>query len=134
MVFLPKIYWTQNVGYSCDPGEFFFDENIQQLLDRITGRDYDKIFRSRKLGQKLEPPKYELLTEDEINQLKVEFEMKASQKLKMPPLVQEREPINNILAVNPEIQGFDTSKYIFTDITFGVSDRVSFLSLTLLID
>nr|CAG4642707.1 EOG090X0AW0 [Evadne anonyx] len=110
-------------GYTSDPGEFFFNENIQQLLGRITGRDYDKIFRSRKLGQKLEPPRYELLTEDEINALRAEYEKKADLKLKMPPLLQEREPINNILAVNPEIQGFDTSKYIFTDITFGIPDR-----------
>jgi len=92
----------------------------------MTGRDYDKIFRSRKLGQKLEPPRYELLTEEEINELNVEVELKARQKLQMPPLLQDREPINNILSVNPEIQGFDTSKYVFTDITFGLPNRVSY--------
>jgi len=110
-------------GYTSNPSEFFFNENIQQLLHRMTGRDYDKIFRSRKLGQKLEPPRYELLTEEEINELNVEVELKARQKLQMPPLLQDREPINNILSVNPEIQGFDTSKYVFTDITFGLPNR-----------
>ena len=93
-------------------------------MGRITGRDYDKIFKSRKLGQKLEPPKYELLTDEEISQLRAEIELKSQQKLKMPPLLQQREDIENVLAVNPEIQGFDTSKYIFTDITFGLTDRV----------
>jgi len=114
---------TVHSGYTCDPADYFFRDDIQTLLERISGRDYDQIFRPKKLGQKLEPPRFELLTEAEVNDLMAEVELKAKRKLKMPPLLQEREAIDNVLAVNPEIQGFDTSKYLFTDITFGLSNR-----------
>lgn len=115
------------VGYTRDPGEVFFKEDVQTLLDRLTGRDYEKVFHNRKLGQRLEPPKYELLTEQELNKVMAEMEMKLKTKLQMPPLVKERDQINNILSRNPEIQGFDNSKYVFIDISQGVSDRVSIL-------
>nr|CAG4648809.1 EOG090X0AW0 [Polyphemus pediculus] len=41
----------------------------------------------------------------------------------MPPLLQAREPINKILASNPEIQGYDDATYVFTDISYGLSNR-----------
>lgn len=102
----------------------FFRENVQTLLERLTGRDFDKVFKNRKLGNRLEPPKYELLTQEELDKLMAETEMKMKKKLQMPPLLQEREVINKILAKNPELQGFDQSKYVFIDISLGISNRV----------
>ena len=103
-------------GYSRDPTEVFFKETVQSLLDRLTGRDYDKVFQGRKLGQRLEPPKYELLTQAEVDQVMAEMEEKLKKKLQMPPLLKEREPINKILSFNPELQGFDHCKYVFINI------------------
>jgi hypothetical protein len=113
-------------GYSRDPGEIFFKENMQTLLDRLTGRDYDKVFQNRKLGQRLEPPKYELLTQEEVDQVMSEMEVKLKGKLQMPPLLKEREPINKILSFNPELQSFDDCKYVFINISQGVTNRVCF--------
>ena len=109
-----------------DPGELFFKEEVQNLLLRITGRDHGKIFRFRKLGTRLQAPDYKLLTDEELQQVIAETEEKANKNLKMPPLLKERDTRVKILARNPELQGFDTAKYIFTDITPGLSDVVSF--------
>lgn len=114
------------LGYTRDPGEFFFKEDVQTLLDRLTGRDYDKVFHNRKLGDKLEPPKYELLTQAELDQVMAEVELKLKKKLQMPPLVSERKPVSKVLSKNPELQGFDSSKYVFIDVSQGVPDRVNF--------
>ena len=43
----------------------------------------------------------------------------------MPPVVEERKPISKVLAQNPELRGLDTAKFVFTDISYGVRDRVS---------
>ena len=53
-----------------------------------------------------------------------EVEQKTETKLQMPPLLNEWKPIDNVLSVNPELQGFDTAKYVFTDISFGIPNRV----------
>ncbi len=103
----------------------FFKENVQSLLDRLTGRDYDKVFQNRKLGERLEPPKYELLTQTELDKVVAEMEIKLKRKLQMPPLLKEREPVTKIMSKNPELQGFDSAKYVFIDISQGVADRVS---------
>ncbi len=112
-------------GYSRDPSEVFFKENVQTLLDRLTGRDCDKVFHNRKLGERLEPPKYELLTQAEVDHVMAEMEMKLKRKLQMPPLLKEREPINKIYSFNPELQGFDDCKYVFINISQGITNRVS---------
>ena len=112
------------VGYTRDPDELFFRDDIQTLLRRITGCNYDKIFQPRRLGTKLQSPKYDLLTQEEIDKLMAEVEHKTETKLQMPPLLNEWKPIDNVLSVNPELQGFDTAKYVFTDISFGISNRV----------
>ena len=122
---LSIVVWL-NAAYTRDPGELFFNENVQILLQRLTGCDLDRVFRKRKLGTRLEAPKYELLTEDEVNKLMDETKLIAKQRLKMPPLIKEREPIHKVISKNPELQEFDHCKYLFTDISQGISDRVSF--------
>ena len=42
----------------------------------------------------------------------------------MPPVMEERKPINRVLSENPELKGLEASKLVFTDITYGVRDRV----------
>ena len=50
---------------------------------------------------------------------------KAEEKLQMPPVVPVRKEIDYVFSNDAELQGYDTSKYIFTDISFGKTDRVS---------
>ena len=39
----------------------------------------------------------------------------------MPPVMEERNPLGRVLEKDEQLVGFDTCKYIFTDITYGVS-------------
>lgn len=44
----------------------------------------------------------------------------------MPPLVPVNKEEIEVLEEIPEMIGFTKSKYVFTDISFGISDKVSF--------
>lgn len=50
---------------------------------------------------------------------------KAKKLLQMPPVLPERKPISDILSVDKILDGMDTAKYVFTDITYNIPDRVS---------
>lgn len=50
----------------------------------------------------------------------------AEKILQMPPVLKERQPIQEVLSKDPALTGYDTCKYVFTDITYGISDRVCF--------
>lgn len=50
---------------------------------------------------------------------------KAEEKLQMPPVVPIRKEIDYVFSKDVELQGYDTSKFLFTDISFGKTDRVS---------
>lgn len=46
----------------------------------------------------------------------------------MPPIVPLRNDLEKVLDVDRDLIGYSDSKFVFTDITFGVSDKViSFL-------
>lgn len=54
---------------------------------------------------------------------------KANQQLQMPPLVPIKEDVAEVLQDEPKLIGFDNAKYIFTDITYGVKEKVSSKSM-----
>ncbi|XP_006818041.1 small ribosomal subunit protein mS22-like, partial [Saccoglossus kowalevskii] len=99
----------------------FNDATVQKLLKRITGMNFEKIFP--RVKQKLSPPKYKLVSEDKLQELLEEAKEKAEKKLQMPPVMEERTKIDHVLSNDPELEGLETSKLVFTDITFGVPDR-----------
>ncbi|KAL7642939.1 UNVERIFIED_CONTAM: hypothetical protein RMT77_006228 [Armadillidium vulgare] len=106
-----------------DPGPLFFSEEVQSVLKKLTGHDLDKIFKNRHLENpdlKEEEEFLALESMEEENKIALET---AKTFLQMPPVIQERKPIKEVLSYDPEIQGLDTSNIIFTDISFGVSDR-----------
>jgi len=51
----------------------------------------------------------------------------------MPPIVPLRTDLGQVLEINKDIIGFDSSKFLFTDITFGVSDKVLNFIITLIL-
>lgn len=53
-----------------------------------------------------------------------ESEALAKEMLQMPPVVPIRKEIDVVLSKDPELIGLDTAKYVFTDISFGKTDRV----------
>lgn len=44
----------------------------------------------------------------------------------MPPIVPLRTDLGQVLEVDKDLIGFESSKLVFTDITFGISDKVIF--------
>lgn len=43
----------------------------------------------------------------------------------MPPVLEERAPINDVLAEDKILEGTETAKYVFTDISYSIPHRVS---------
>ncbi|KAG7470869.1 hypothetical protein MATL_G00118400 [Megalops atlanticus] len=103
----------------------FHDEDVQDILTRITGMDLQKIFRPMK--QELKPPTYKLMTDEQLQEATQKAIEEARQRLKMPPILPERQPINDILAHDKILEGMDTAKYVFTDITFDIPHRERFI-------
>ena len=60
-----------------------------------------------------------------IIQAKRIAEEEARQMMRMPPVMNERPEIDDVLSDDPEIAGVINENMVFTDITFGVPDRVS---------
>lgn len=48
----------------------------------------------------------------------------AKKQLQMPPVLPERKPINDVLSVDKILDGMDTAKFAFTDITYNIPHRV----------
>lgn len=101
----------------------FFDPSVQSLLLKLQGRDHEKVFRTRKLGVNPDKPSYQFMTQQELEEAQEEVELKMTRKLNMPPVMEARKDTSQVLEVDTLLQGFDTCKYVFTDITFGVPDR-----------
>lgn len=51
----------------------------------------------------------------------------------MPPVLPERTPISDVLSEDRVLEGMDSAKYVFTDITYNIPHRVSSTSENLLI-
>ncbi|MEQ2170260.1 28S ribosomal protein S22, mitochondrial, partial [Goodea atripinnis] len=45
----------------------------------------------------------------------------------MPPVLPERKPISDVLAMDKILDGMDTAKYVFTDITYNIPHRERFI-------
>nr|XP_053654745.1 28S ribosomal protein S22, mitochondrial-like isoform X2 [Cherax quadricarinatus] len=106
-----------------DPAPVFFSENVQTILKKITGTDFNKVFRQRFDEKKLSPPEYKFMTDEELKQKMKNAERLSSKILQMPPVLKERQAISNILSRDPAITGFENCKFVFTDITYGLPDR-----------
>ena len=65
------------------------------------------------------------MTEEELHEAREEARRKAERMLQMTPVMEERaSATSETLETDPQLAGFDTCKYVFTDITFGVPDRL----------
>lgn len=47
----------------------------------------------------------------------------------MPPVLPERKPIDDVLSEDKILDGMDTAKFVFTDITYNIPHRVHRCSL-----
>ncbi|CAH2246587.1 28S ribosomal S22, mitochondrial [Pelobates cultripes] len=103
----------------------FSDPDVQNLLKKITSLNLEKIFKPVK--KELNPPTYKLLTETQYEESVQKAAKAAAEYLEMPPVMSEREPINDILAEDEILRDLETSKYVFTDITYSTPHRERFI-------
>ncbi|KAK6177671.1 hypothetical protein SNE40_015726 [Patella caerulea] len=104
-----------------DPFVVFRSQEVQRILKKITGLNVEKV--SHMVSSTLKKPTYKLLTEEETQEAEESARKAAEWKLQMPPFMLPRKPIHDILSKDPDLEGFDSSKYVFTDISFGVSNK-----------
>lgn len=93
----------------------------------MTKVNYKKVFRIRQDGHKLQSPQYKFLTDEELQKARKMAEHKANKYLQMPPVVKQRLDLSVPLCKDAALQSHDTTKYVFTDITYGLNDRNRFI-------
>lgn len=96
---------------------------MQSLLKTLTRKDLGRIFKKVRQGQKvLDQPTYKFMTDEELQDALQNANKKADELLQMPPVLPSRKPLNRVLSYDPALQGLETARLVFTDITFGVID------------
>ena len=119
---LKRLSSTSVTSYS--KKKLFFDPQIQETLKSLMSVHYEKLFKVSKRGQKVTPPTYVFMTEEQLKKARIEAKSKAEKLLQIPPMLDERTDDNlKVLEQDPEIIGFDSARYVFTDITYGIHDR-----------
>ncbi|XP_006900411.1 PREDICTED: 28S ribosomal protein S22, mitochondrial-like [Elephantulus edwardii] len=103
----------------------FMDEEVQSILIKMTGLNLQKIFKPA--VQELKPPTYKLMTQAQLEEATRKAVEAAKVKLKMPPVLEERVPINDVLAEDKILEGTEATKYVFTDISYRVPHRERFI-------
>ncbi|XP_044146687.1 28S ribosomal protein S22, mitochondrial [Bufo gargarizans] len=103
----------------------FTDPDVQSILKKMTGLNLEKVFQPIK--QESKPPTYKLMTQQQYEEALQKAVIAAQQYLEMPPMPDEREPIDETLAVDEILDGTDTAKMVFTDITYSTPHRERFI-------
>ncbi|GAB5576800.1 28S ribosomal protein S22 [Prionailurus iriomotensis] len=101
------------------------DEEVQNILIKMTGLNLQKIFKPA--VQELKPPTYKLMTQAQLEEATRKAVEAAKVRLKMPPVLEERAPINDVLAEDKILEGTETAKYVFTDISYSIPHRERFI-------
>ncbi|XP_063771710.1 small ribosomal subunit protein mS22 [Pseudophryne corroboree] len=103
----------------------FTDREVQSILKKITGLNLDKVFQPAK--QESKPPTYKLMTQQQYEEAVRSAAELAEQYLEMPPMLSERTPIDETLAVDEILSGTETAKLVFTDITYSTPHHERFI-------
>uniref|UniRef100_A0A8C4PWY6 Mitochondrial ribosomal protein S22 n=1 Tax=Eptatretus burgeri TaxID=7764 RepID=A0A8C4PWY6_EPTBU len=99
----------------------FDDPEVQKVLMSMTTLNVEHIFRPVK--QALQPPTYKVMTDKQLQEAHEKAIEKAKELLTPPPVLPERQPIDEVLSHDKCIAGLEASKYIFTDISSKISER-----------
>nr|XP_044998691.1 28S ribosomal protein S22, mitochondrial-like [Jaculus jaculus] len=96
----------------------FMDEEVQSILFKMTGLDLHKPFMPA--IQKLKSPTYKLMNQAQLEEATRQAVEVTKVQLKMPPVVEQRTPIDDVLAEDKILEGKEMNKYVFTDISYHV--------------
>ncbi|XP_076757295.1 mitochondrial ribosomal protein S22 [Xylocopa sonorina] len=106
-----------------DPAGIFFDQYVQQLLTTLTRVDNQKVFAARRDGTRLTVPKFQFMTEEELQEARAEIGAKARGRIQMPPVVKPRSEEVQVLSDDPALESFLDSNIVFTDISVNGNNK-----------
>uniref|UniRef100_A0AC35GP58 28S ribosomal protein S22, mitochondrial n=1 Tax=Panagrolaimus sp. PS1159 TaxID=55785 RepID=A0AC35GP58_9BILA len=105
-----------------DVESLFIDEKVQHLLKHLTGLDVEgKIFTERNIVQ-AERSHFALMTDSMLEEARARMKERASKFLQFVPIKEPRAETFQVLSKDSEIEGFDNSKLVFTDISQEETD------------
>jgi len=110
---------------SKDIEELYVRPDVQAILKNVTGFDLERIFR-RKPTPDIAPPKYKLLTNEQLLELQRETEERGRELLQMPPVKNAwSTAAAKTLSTDSDIANFESSgcRYVFTDISYDLPHR-----------
>lgn len=106
-----------------DPERAFLKKDVQKILYRVTGFAEERFNSQNRLTEMLELPIHRFLTVEEYEIEKTRGNLRARQKLKIPPVMAPRAPGGDVISAEPKLDKLLEFKLVFTDITNGVKDR-----------
>ncbi|XP_026692627.2 small ribosomal subunit protein mS22 [Ciona intestinalis] len=94
----------------------FARPEVQAILKTITGCDPKRVFEP-KLGVPTEMPTVKFLTTEQLKKEMDKSLKYAEQLLEMPPVMLEREEIDEVIAEDENLDGYEACNVVFTDIS-----------------
>lgn len=107
---------------SLDVERLFTNHEVQKLLQDLTGVDLERIFAER-VFDKQERSHFALMTEKMYQNSLEKMKEEGRHFLQFVPVKEPRPNTFEILSKDPEIAGYDNSKFIFVDITFDSTNQ-----------
>ncbi|KAM8703347.1 hypothetical protein ACLKA7_008035 [Drosophila subpalustris] len=111
---------NSTLQYEKDPQPLFTDAETQRLLQSMTQLQLDKVFRKRPVADNSTETKF--MTTAQLEKEFIHTIEKAKKLLQMPPVVKVKQDTERIISKDPALKDFATTKYVFTDITFGLQN------------
>ncbi|CAD6194016.1 unnamed protein product [Caenorhabditis auriculariae] len=108
---------------SVDVEQLFIDDEVQKLLTNLTEIDLEnKVFRARRTTIQ-QRSHFALMTEERLEKTMERMREEARRFLQFVPVKEPRTQTVKVLSQDPDLETFDTSKFVFTDITFDATDQ-----------
>ncbi|KAG1714245.1 28S ribosomal protein S22, mitochondrial [Nymphon striatum] len=119
MNFLSVYFLDSSTSSTKEKIPLFINPNVQNILKSLTIKDVKKVYGTKKLKE-LSIPKYKFMTDKQLKAVEEEAMEKMDDVLQMPPVMNEREEIDEIISNDPGIKGALNHRTIFTDISYGL--------------
>lgn len=120
-------HWVKASGLSTTEDinieKLFVEKNVQKLLTDLTDIDLEhKVFRPRRTSIQ-QRSHFALMTDERLEKTRERMREEARRFLQFVPMKEPRQESVQILSKDTELKDFDTSKFVFTDITFDATDQ-----------
>ncbi|XP_031616762.1 kinesin-like protein subito [Contarinia nasturtii] len=107
--------------YDSDPSKQFLQKTNRELMYSLTTLQIDRVFATQ--PKPFERPTYHFYSAEEVKNKLSGALRQAKRLLAIPPILPIEEDNIQVLAKDPEVQGYTKAKFVFCDTTFGLKDR-----------